>query len=166
MISVSEAWKDLHQNFLLPESFIEIDCAVTEQGAQEAASATGINEAVFSNTENMISVSDVNTTHNYATLETNLWMLDGTQNILPDAEPYNNVGYVSDVENNASVTLTLPEVHTVAIPGVTVMWSSEFGEYPHSFTVTAKNGNTVVAETTTYWQAECATAPLMPFSSP
>ncbi len=148
MISVSDAWRSLHHRFILPESFIEIDCAVTEQGVQETATAAGINEAVYSNIENTTSFSNVNDTHKYATLETNLWALNGTRNILPDTEPYNNVGYVSDVENSASVTLTLPAVHTVEIPGVTVIWSGEFGEYPDSFTVTAKNGDTVVAETT------------------
>ena len=148
MINVSDTWKNLHQGLLLPESFIEIDCAVTEQGAQESATATGENEAIFSNIENMISFSNVNTAPKYATLETNIWALNGSLNILPDAEPYNNAGYVSDVETTGSVTLTLPEVHTVPIPGVTIIWSGEFGEYPETFTVTAKNGNTVVTETT------------------
>lgn len=148
MINVSDAWKSLHQHFLLPESFIEIDCVVTEQGAQETASATGINEAIFSDIGNMIGVSDLKSAPMYATLETNLWCLDGSRNILPNAGPYNNVGYVSDVSNSGSVTLTLPKVHTVPIPGITIDWSGEYGEYPESYTVTVKRGSTVVNQTT------------------
>lgn len=149
MITVSEAWKDIQHRFLLPESFIEIKCAITETGVQESASVSGTNEAVYSNLDVVLGLDDFPPTEKkYATNELNLWALDGTRNILPNTEPYDNIGYVSNIESTGSVTITLPEVHTVAIPGVTITWSSEFGEYPSVFVVTAKNGDTVVAETT------------------
>ena len=74
--------------------------------------------------------------------------LDGSRNILPAEGPYANAGYVSGIASTGSVTLHLPKVHTASIPGVTITWSGEYGEYATVFTVTAKNGNTVVAETT------------------
>jgi hypothetical protein len=41
MITVSDAWKDIQQRFLLPETYIEIDCGVTDDEAQSLATATG-----------------------------------------------------------------------------------------------------------------------------
>lgn len=148
MIEASTAWKDIHNRFLLPETFVEIDCAVSEVGLQEKAAASGTNEAVFSDVERILGRSETSVMPKYATLEHNLWALDGTQSILEDGGPYENTGYVSNIDQSGSVTLTLEEEHTVAIPGVTIVWSSEYGEYPHVFTVTAYSGNVVAAETT------------------
>ena len=148
MIGASKAWKDIQQRFLLPETFVEVDCVMTEIGLQEATTASGKNEAVFSDVDSIRGVSDTSTAAKYATLEPNLWALDGTRSILPDKEPYANAGYVSDTAQSGSVSMSLPDVHTMPIPGVTITWSSEYGEFPHVFTVTAYNGDTVVAETT------------------
>ena len=148
MIEASSTWKDVQQRFLLPETFVEIDCAVTEVGLQEATSITGTNEAIFSEVEKARGLSDMTVRAKYATFEQNLWALDGTRSILPDDGPYPNAGYVSDIAQSGSVTLSLEEVHTTLIPGVTIDWSTEYEEYPHVFTVTAKNGDSIVAETT------------------
>lgn len=148
MIAVSDAWKSVHERFILPESFLEIECAVTEEGVQESASAAGTNEEVFSQVENILGLEDNVKNQRYATLEHNLWALDGSRSILSDSAPYENVGYVSSIDQSGSVTVTVPTVHTTALPGVTIIWSNEFGEYPPVFTVTAYNDSTVVAETT------------------
>lgn len=148
MIAVTDAWKEMQQRFLLPESFVEISCTITEVGVQEDAVASGTYEAIFSDVGSVPGTSGEKTEKKYATLEPNLWSLDGTRSILPTEGPYTNSGYVSNIAETGSVTLTLPEVHSVAIPGVTITWSGEYDEYPHVFTVTAKNGDTVVAETT------------------
>lgn len=147
MITASPAWKDIQQRFILPEGFLEITCAITETGIQETVSATGTDEAFFSNLKKAIDTSAVGEAAKYASLEHNLWALDGSHEIMPDKAPFDN-GYVGNIESVGSMTLKLPIVHTVAIPGVTIAWGSEYGEYPTSFTVTAKNGDTVVAETT------------------
>ncbi len=146
MIEVSAAWKDIQQRFLTTEGHIEITCAITEMGVQERATASGTNEAIYSEVNNVLR-TDGSTKRKYATNELNLWALDGSISIIPDGEPY-GVGYVSDISESGSVTLTLPEVHTVPIPGVTITWSGEHGEYPPVFTVTAKNGGEVVSELT------------------
>ena len=148
MIAVSDAWKDIQQRFLLPEGFVEISCAITEEGLQESATASGTNEAVFSDISKILDTSDVSSGAKYATNEHNFWVLDGSRTVLPDTGPYNGVGYASDIEATGSVVITLPEVHTAPIPGVTITWSDEYGEYPSVFTVTAKNGESVVAELT------------------
>ncbi len=152
MIAVSDKWKELQQEQLLPESFVEVSCAITELGVQEEATAVGINEEIFSNVTAVLDTYSEPSSKRYATLETNLWLLDGSRTILPDSEPYHNRGYVGDQlyecgsDNRAGVTLRLPEVHENAIPGVTIVWSSEYDEYPHNITVTAKNGEEIVAQ--------------------
>lgn len=146
MITVSDAWKDIQQRFLLPETFVEIDCTISEVGAEEGAVATGTNEAVFSDAG--ITIGDTPKTAKYATNELNLWALDGSRSILPSFAPYGASGYVSNIASTGSVTLSFPAVHSVASSGLTITWSSLYGEYPSVFTVTAKNGDVVVAETT------------------
>lgn len=147
MITASAAWKDIQQRFILPEGFLEITCSITETGIQETVSATGTGEAFFSNIKKAIDTSAAGDAEKYASLEHNLWALDGSFEVMPDKAPFDN-GYVGNVEGIGSVTLKLPRVHDVAIPGVTITWGKEYGENPKSFTVAAKNGNTVVAETT------------------
>ena len=146
MITVSDAWKDIQQRFLLPETYIEIDCGVTDDEAQSVATATGTNEVAFSNASGIVDgLTDV---AKYVTLEHNLWALDGTHTILPTSSPPLNVGYVSNIESTGSVTIAFPTVRTNAISGVTITWSEKYGEYPRVFTVTAKNGISTVGEVT------------------
>ena len=146
MIEVSDAWKNVQQRFLLPESYIEIDCSITDAEAQAVATVSGTTEAAFSDMSAVLGEASVR--EKYVTNELNLWSLDGTHELLPDTAPWGNTGYASNVASSGSVTLSFPEVRTTPIAGVTVTWSDIYGEYPSVFTVTAKNGNTVVAETT------------------
>lgn len=146
MIAVSEAWKDIQQRFLLPETFIEIDCGITDDEAQNVASASGTNEAAFSNAAGVVdNLTDVT---KYATLELNLWALDGTQSILPASGTYSNAGYVSNIESTGSVTVTFPEIRVTAISGITITWSEKYGEYAKTFSVIGKNGENIVGEVT------------------
>ena len=147
MIAVSDACKDVQHRFILPETFIEIDFAITDEGAQEAALGSGTNEAGFSNVDSIL--DDNKNIARYATNELNLWALDGTRIILPASETeYEDAGYVSDNAAGGSVTLSFPEVRESPVAGVTITWSEAFGEYPSIFTVTAKNGDMVIDETT------------------
>ena len=146
MINVSNAWKDIQQRFLLPETHIEIDCGVTDDEAQSLASATGTNEISFSNASGILDgLTDV---AKYVTLEKNLWALDGTHTILSSSGTYENVGYVSDIESTGSVTISFPTIRTTAISGITITWSEKYGEYAKVFSVIGKNGATTVGEVT------------------
>lgn len=148
MIAVSDAWKEIHKGLLLPETFVEITCAITENDVQKTATATGENQAVFSDVEAVAGNRSVTVTPKYATLEQNLWSLDGSRSFLPTVAPYPNAGYVSADSSVGKVTLTTSQVRRVAIAGITIIWSSEFNEYATRFKVTARNGTTVVATTT------------------
>ena len=146
MITVSNAWKDIQQRFLLPETHIEIDCGVTDDEAQSVATATGTNQAAFSNASSVVNgFTDMG---KYVTLEQNLWALDGTHALLPSSGTYSNTGYVSDIESTGSVTLSFPTIRTNAISGITITWSNKYNEYAKVFTVTGKNGAPTVGEVT------------------
>ena len=146
MITVSDAWKDIQQRFLLPETHIEIDCGVTDDDAQSVASATGTNEVAFSNAPGVMNnLTDV---AKYATLERNLWALDGTHTILPSSGSYSNAGYVSNIESTGSVTVSFPTIRTNAISGITITWSEKYGEYAKVFTVSGKSGAATVGSVT------------------
>lgn len=146
MIAVSDAWKDIQQRFLLPETFIEIDCGITDDEAQSVATASGTDETAFSNASGVVdNLTDV---AKYATLEHNLWSLDGTHTILPPSGAYENAGYVSNIESTGSVTITFPTIRTTAISGITITWSKKYGEYAKVFSVIGKNGADVVGEVT------------------
>lgn len=146
MITVSDAWKDIQQRFLLPETYVEIDCGVTDDEAQSVATATGTDEVVFSSVGGVLNaLGDVS---KYATLEHNLWSLDGSQSVLESTGAYSNAGYVSNIESTGSVTLSFPAIRTTAISGITITWSEKYNEYAKTFTVIGKNGTTTVGEVT------------------
>lgn len=148
MISVSDSWKEAHKQFILPESFVEITCGVIDVGLQGKLTATGGNEEFFSNVQNVTGDALSSTAAKYATLERNLWVLDGSCEIIPDSEPYETPGYVGVINGDGQVTIALPEVRNVAIPGLTITWDSMFECFPTEFTVVAKNGSATVASTT------------------
>lgn len=146
MIAVSEAWKDIQQRFLLPETHIEIDCTVTEAEVQESMTISGTDEALISNT--ISAKYDTTKSVKYATNELNMWSLDGTFTVAPDAPPYADFGYISNLDSVGSITMKLPEVHASATSGLTINWGGRLDEYPTVFTITAKNGDEVVYEST------------------
>lgn len=137
MIPVSNAWKEAHKGFLLPETFVEITCEVVDVNAQDTAQAA-VNdwegEAVFSRCDN-VSVEST-TTPKYATLERNLWVLDGTHSILPSDGSSENPGYASP-QNIGNLYVHTETTGMTLIPGITITWSSEYNEYPTHFIVQA-----------------------------
>ena len=143
MIVVSDAWKEIQQRFLLPESHIEIDCTITEAGIQDKLTITGTNEALITNTQSAL--YDTTKTNKYATNELNLWALDGSRIITPDTAPFAESGYISETDSTGSITVSLPSVHTSATSGVTITWGGRYDEYPTTFEIIAKRGNTVVS---------------------
>lgn len=147
MIPVSDAWKEAHRGFLLPETFVEIICEVVDTEAQAAAHATvdsDDEEAVFSRCDNVTVESTA--TPKYATLERNLWVLDGTHSILPGDGSSENPGYASP-QNIGNLQVHTETTGLTTIPGITITWSSEYGEYPTRFTVQAWLNEMPVGET-------------------
>ena len=151
MISVSEEWKQAHEQRLLPETFIEISYAVTEPGLQEDASAKANLEESYSDTKSVTSSITVNR-EKYSSLEWNYWGLDGSFTYYDETPK--NPGYVSSAlsgEDAAFTALPTMEIsfgnlHTELIPGITITWSETLNEWASSFHIRAYNGSALVAE--------------------
>lgn len=154
MINVSDAWKAEHGKALLDESFIEISYNITDPDAQGDATATDNGAIFLSDSSGTVSTAEKQITP-YATLEQNLWLLDGSREVIPDSAPEAG-GYISSQMSDEScafepyptVTVSFSKVHEPPIPGVTVTWSAVYGEYATQFRISAYNGASLVAEKT------------------
>lgn len=144
MIAVSDKWREAHNESILPESFVEISYEVTEPGLQDSASETNNGAMAFSDHESVLELP-YKDFRRYATLEHNMWGLDGSFDVLPNSAPYGETGYVSNAfvggGTNPVVSISFGSVHEQAIPGITITWSSEYEEYATQFQITAYNGN-------------------------
>ena len=88
----------------------------------------------------------------YATGETNLHVLDGSFRLLPDSVPYADAGFISQTlvsdSSHPRIILSFGSVHTRAVPGLTVVWSSMMNEWAAKFKLTAYKGTAVVSTIT------------------
>ena len=155
MQTVSREWKDNQKGVLVSESFVELSLKLTDPDAYEDASAEHNGSAYFSDDADYV-VSEVDKNVDpHATLEKNLWVLDGSREILP-ASDYGENGYIGDVicgasrtfSKNPIISVNFSKVFTDLITGVSIVWSNVFGEYATDFIVTAYNDNQVVATET------------------
>lgn len=165
MITVSDAWKKAHTQRLLPETFVEITMDMIDRATSERGYASCENEATFSNSGSVVNNQDYDATEKYAFLEQNLWVLDGSRDIISDISEYHPPAYVSSDDSEAVVTVIMDSVQSTAIPGLTIHWSNEFSSYATSFSVEVKNGNTVVASTTVTDNTSVVSIVDMPFSN-
>ena len=143
MIAVSDKWKAIQSEAFLPESFVEVTYWITEAGAQRLASESNNGASFYSDHDEIVSTLNKDF-QKYATLENNIWSLDGSLDILPDKAPYGDTGYVAE-SSNPMVTITFSSVLTQLVPGVTIVWSETYNEYATRCRITALNGTVVVA---------------------
>ena len=80
MQSVSAGWKENQQKTLVSEGFVEIQLGLTDPEAVESAVPIATDVAPFSHPDQVVSKEIRNITP-YATLERNLWVLDGSKKI-------------------------------------------------------------------------------------
>lgn len=154
MIAVSDRWKEVQKDYLVPLSDIQIEYNVTDPGVQEDATSSATPEESFSGAANVVSELRMDETK-YATLEHNLWLLNGGNVALPPS-PAVADGFISRNLSNAdgsftaipTITITFGQVHENSVPGLSLVWSRAYEEYATRFRVTAYNGNTQVASAT------------------
>lgn len=153
MQAVSERWKELHQQELLPENYVQVTYKVTEAGVNDTYESHSNGIEPWGNIADMAEVNP--TCPKYALLELNQWVLDGTMRQLPDSG-YENGKYVSThmsdkdgyFATRPTLSLEWSSVHDVLIPGITVQWSKTYEEYPVEYVVRVLNGSEVVSEIT------------------
>ncbi len=150
MQSVSQAWKDNQNQTLVGESFVEIALTLTDPDAYEDVTATDNGAITISNTAQTVSEVEKNIVP-YATLERNMWLLNGNRKIVPVSN-YGDCGFISKTfcEGDAIfptppvLTMSFSEVQKNLIQGVTIEWGTAYDEYATDFTITAYNGETVI----------------------
>lgn len=151
MQTVSQEWKDNQNELLVPESYVEVVLTLTDPDAHEDATAEDNGAIYISNTNQTASEMDKEVV-SYATLEPNLWLLSGDREIIPLTD-YGDCGYIGNTLSNAKgefenrpvITVNFSDTRINLIPGVTITWGDAYDEYAVDFTVTAYNGNTIVA---------------------
>ena len=157
MQTVSQAWKDEQEKKIITsESLVEISLNVGDPEAQADASTSDNGHTNYSNVE-QIADETVKEPIKYATLETNLWALDGSLKILPDSAPYGNNGYIGDLLSGAdgtftgaipTITISFSKVYATTIPGITITWGEAYNEWATEYRVMAYNGTEKVKEET------------------
>lgn len=153
MQQVSQAWKDAQTQTLVPESYVEVILNIGDPASQADAAPSDNGHVIYSNVGQVADETE-KTPHKYATLESNIWGLDGTTVILPDAPPYGNNGYIGDVISGVdgtyattpTITINFSKTFEDVIPGITITWAAVYGEYASKFKVTAYNNNVVAAQ--------------------
>ena len=153
MQTVSDSWKNAHEQILLGESFVEVSLDIADPDASKFASSADNGAIYISNSAQVTDGIDTKPAP-YCTLEQNLWCLDGTRQAIPSSE-YGETGFVSYAlsDDNCIFSTKLPvisiyfeDVFDKLIPGITITWSSTYGEWADTFTVVAYNADEVVAE--------------------
>ena len=148
-VKPSDKWLAQYNNTLVPETFIQITYHASDDAAQTDAIASSGSQAVFSNAASITNL-DVSVSGNYETGETNFWVLDGSLDIVPDSEPYQECGYASgecvSSANHPTITFSFSKIHEEKIPGLTIVWSEILNEWAKSFKVSAYKGSTLISE--------------------
>ena len=153
MQTVSQAWKTEQAKKLIEaESFVDILLIVGDPASKADASATDNGHFIASNTAQVVDSID-RVPVRYATLERNLWLGDGTFELLPAEPPYGDNGYIGDVLSGddgtytiiPKITISFSKVYQAVIPGLTITWGTAYeGEYASSYRVSWYSGTTLV----------------------
>ena len=152
MQNVSQEWKDNQNEMLVGESEIELSLRITDPDAYEDVEAIDNGSVEFSQTNATVSGVDYDMTPTL-TFEQNLWLLDGSGEVLDNVGNHTN-RYLSDsicnqdkiFDRNPMIYLAFSKTHTNAIKGITIVWSTVWDEYAEEFIVTALNGSTIVSQ--------------------
>lgn len=93
MIKVSEKWIENQKQHLTSESFIKISFKISDLEATSDATLDTNGETWFSKVQETIKGEDKSIIP-YATLEPNLWLLDGNKQLLPKGGTIENTSYI------------------------------------------------------------------------
>lgn len=153
MIAVSNTWKELQKETLLPEMFVEITYRITEPGVQEEAVATASEPEEFSDVSQIVDTR-VKNHEAYASLDYGSWGLDGsfTYNDGVITDP----GYIYSHCSNANrefaitpeITIDFEKKHNIVIPGMDITWDKALGGWATDFVIILNNANGEVARKT------------------
>lgn len=146
MIAVSDAWKAAHKQTILPETFVEITMdAFDTEVPNDISSVIGDPAASFSNSQAVVNALSYPQKCEYALLEQNMWLLDGSKQVLSGVGSYTAPGYVSEKDTTSVITAQTKTKRENEIPGFTIVWAAEYNEYATDFVVSVYNDSSLVA---------------------
>lgn len=170
MQEVSAKWNENHgKRIITTPSVLELTISVTDPEAQADASTSSNGEEIYSHADQLAD-GLTKAEHRYAALEHNFWRLDGSFELLPDSAPYDDNGYVGSglsgedgtFAASPTITISFSKVYTTYLEGITIAWGVAYeGEHADTFTITAYNGETVVAEKTVTGNTDSVSVVLM-----
>lgn len=151
MQKVSDNWKNEHKELLLNESYVEVSMEIGDPDALADAASSDNGELFLSDSSTIVNGVERNAP-DYATLEENLWLLDGNRKVVP-LEGWGESGYIGSLLSDESgafesipiITINFSKVHQNLIPGLTIKWGTAYNEYAEAFRIVAYNGDTEVA---------------------
>lgn len=156
MQTVSAGWKQAMLQNVVPESYVEVSYKVGNPDADGTGVASDNGAWSGANTAQISNGLDKNY-QRFATLEPNMWKLDGSFGLYSGSLSQ-DTGFVSSIlseddatfATNPVITITFPQVYTNPVPGITIQWSEAYQECARGFIVTAYDGATVtMTETVT-----------------
>lgn len=157
MQTVSQDWKNVQEQTLVPESYVEVILNVGDPESQADAQSESNGEMDFSDAESLVEETEKNPVR-YAMLERNIWLLDGSFLLLPNNPPYGENGYIGNALSGddgsyqtdalPTITISFSKVFTALIPGISITWGTAYEEYAGSFRVTVYNGESRMAQQT------------------
>lgn len=155
MQTVTTAWKENQKQNFVSESYVEITLHVGDPDVLGEGTVTVNGEEYFSQAQTVVE-EQVKEPQRYASSEPNLWLLDGSFTLLPDAPPYGRNGYISSWLSGddgtfspvPTITIQYDTVFEPLVPGITITWSKVYNEFADSFTITVYNGDTEVTSKT------------------
>ena len=153
MQAVSNDWKAIQADNILPLSDIQIKYAATDTDAMNYATVSSNSSASVVTNNDLQSITQAVTVHTPTqTAELNKWNLGGNIQFSDNYVKGWISGYISQDDQtfatNPTVTITFSQLRTIRSEGVVVRFSSAYNEYATDFVVTAYNGATQIATQT------------------
>lgn len=140
------AFESEYNKTILPETYVELDINVTDPQASADITPSVNNKKYYANIAQVVNSVDEDF-NRYASLEPNMWILDGKSSFIGDGDYMG--AYVSRYSSGeVRFDLNFSHIHTKLLSGITIVWSKANNEYPKAFTVIAKNGSSTVAQKT------------------
>lgn len=142
MIKVSEKWIENQKQHLTSESFIKISFKISDLEATSDATLDTNGETWFSKVQETIKGEDKSIIP-YATLEPNLWLLDGNKQLLPKGGTIENTSYIGSelsldsclFANNPIIDIAFSELHQITIPAISIIFDEIAGEFAREFNI-------------------------------
>ena len=151
MQTVSQAWKDAQAKNFVPEAFVEIVMNIGDPESQADGKPSDNGSEFFSDSSALLDGKTKAPTK-FATLERNLWVLGGGLKVLSTEQDSAGQGFIGQSLCNGdcvfdgvlpTITVSFSKVFTELIPGISVIWSSAYGEYAARVRITAYANGTI-----------------------